>query len=152
LSPAGKSAAGADVDALVIGAGPVGLYSAYCAGFRGVSVGTMDSLSGVGGQVFALYSERLIYDVAGFPAVRGPDLVAALAEQAGQYEPVHALGEQAQRLESSGDELVVTASSCLRFRARFIVMTGVGARSRRGECRYSASSRTGRGVLHIAAG
>ncbi len=124
LSPAAKPAAGADIDALVIGAGPVGLYAAYYAGFRGLSVGIMDSLPVIGGQVSALYPERLIYDVPGFPAVRGRDLVAALAAQAGQYDPVYALGAPAQSLEYSGDGLVVTASSGLQVRARCIVVTG----------------------------
>ncbi|MDQ6715965.1 MAG: NAD(P)-binding protein, partial [Actinomycetota bacterium] len=58
---------------LVIGAGPAGLYAAYYAGFRGFSVGVMDSLPEVGGQVTALYPEKMIYDVAGFVAVKGQD-------------------------------------------------------------------------------
>lgn len=124
LSSAAEPVAGADVDALVIGAGPVGLYAAYYAGFRGLRAGIMDSLPGAGGQVSALYPERLIRDVAGFTAVRGRDLVATLAEQAGQYDPVYALGQQARTLDYSGDALVVTASSGLRVRARFIVVTG----------------------------
>lgn len=123
LSPV-SPAAGADVDALVIGAGPVGLYAAYYAGFRGLSAAVMDSMQAAGGQVSALYPEKLIYDVAGFAGVRGRDLVAALEQQAGQYDPVYALGEQAKDLEASGDRLVVTASSGLQIRARFIVITG----------------------------
>ena len=45
----------ADVDALIVGAGPVGLYAAYYAGFRGLSVGVLDSLPEIGGQVSAMY-------------------------------------------------------------------------------------------------
>lgn len=56
------------LDMLVIGAGPAGLYAAYYAGFRGLTVGIMDSLPEVGGQVSALYPEKAILDVAGFPA------------------------------------------------------------------------------------
>ena len=81
-----------DVDALIVGAGPVGLYAAYYAGFRGLSVAVMDSLPEIGGQVSAMYPEKLIYDIAGFPAVRGRDLIARLAEQAGRYEPRYLLG------------------------------------------------------------
>ena len=124
LPPAAAPAAEADVDALMIGAGPVGLYAAYYAGFRGLSAAVMDSLPEVGGQVAAMYPERLIYDVAGFPAVRGRDLVAALAAQAGRYRPAYLLGQRAQGLENRGDRLVVTASSGLRVRARFVVVTG----------------------------
>ena len=69
-------------DLLIVGAGPVGLYGAYYAGVRGLSVGVIDSLSELGGQVSALYPEKLIFDVAGYPRIKGRDLVTALAEQA----------------------------------------------------------------------
>lgn len=114
----------ADVDALIVGAGPVGLYAAYYAGFRGLSVAVMDSLPEIGGQVSAMYPEKLIYDIAGFPAVRGRDLIAGLAEQAGRYAPRYVLGEEARFLGYSGGMPVVTASSGLRLRAKFIVVTG----------------------------
>jgi ferredoxin/flavodoxin---NADP+ reductase len=113
-----------DVDALIVGAGPVGLYAAYYAGFRGRSVAVMDSLPEIGGQVSAMYPEKLIYDVAGLPAVRGRDLIAALAEQAGQYGPRYVLGQEARFLEYSGGTPVVTTTSGLRVRAQFIVVTG----------------------------
>jgi ferredoxin/flavodoxin---NADP+ reductase len=112
------------VDALIIGAGPAGLYAAYGAGFRGLSAGIMDSLPGIGGQVSAMYPEKLVYDVAGFPAVRGRDLVAALAEQAGQYQPRYLLGQQARDLEHAGDRLIVISASGLRVAAKFVVITG----------------------------
>jgi thioredoxin reductase len=115
---------GVDVDALIVGAGPVGLYAAYYAGFRGLSVAIMDSLPEIGGQVSAMYPEKLIYDVAGFPAVRGRDLIAALAEQAGRYGPRYVLGEEARFLEYPDGEPVVTATSGRQIRTRFIVVTG----------------------------
>jgi thioredoxin reductase len=114
----------ADVDALIVGAGPVGLYAAYYAGFRGQSVAVMDSLPEIGGQVCAMYPEKLIYDVAGFPAVRGRDLIAGLAEQAGRYGPRYLLGEEARSLAYDDGMPVVTTSAGLRVRARFVVVTG----------------------------
>ena len=99
-----------DVDALIVGAGPVGLYAAYYAGFRGRSVAVMDSLPEIGGQVSAMYPEKLLYDIAGLPAVRGRDLIAALAEQAGQYGPRYVLGEEARLLGYPGGTPVVTTS------------------------------------------
>ena len=100
-----------DVDALIVGAGPVGLYAAYYAGFRGRSVALMDSLPEIGGQVCAMYPEKLIYDIAGFPAVRGRDLIASLAEQAGRYGPRYLLGEEAQSVEYDHGTPIVTAAS-----------------------------------------
>ena len=108
----------ADVDALIVGAGPAGLYAAYYAGFRGQSVAVMDSLPEIGGQVCAMYPEKLIYDIAGFPAVKGRDLIAALAEQAGRYEPRYLLGEEARSVSYDGGTPVVTTSYGRRVRAR----------------------------------
>src|SRR5487761_1863898 len=89
----------ADIDALIVGAGPVGLYAAYYAGFRGRSVAVMDSLPEAGGQVSALYPEKLIYDVAGLPAGRGRDLMAPPPERPGRYEPRYLLGQEARHLD-----------------------------------------------------
>lgn len=92
------SATRVDVDLLVIGAGPVGLFGAYYAGVRGLTVAVVDSLSQVGGQVTAMYPEKDIYDIAAFPSVTGRNLVAGLVEQAGQYDPTYLLGQEAQEL------------------------------------------------------
>lgn len=91
-----------DLDILIVGAGPVGLYGVYYAGVRGLKVGLIDSLSEVGGQVSALYPEKLIFDVAGYPQVKGRDLVTALAAQAAQADPVYLLGQEARELTEDG--------------------------------------------------
>jgi ferredoxin/flavodoxin---NADP+ reductase len=98
-------------DLLIIGAGPAGLYGAYYAGFRGLSVAIMDSLPEPGGQVSALYPEKLIYDVAGFPAVKGQALIDNLVEQAGQFSPTYFLGHRAEDLRHSDDGETVTVVS-----------------------------------------
>ena len=75
------------------------MFGAYYAGVRGLRTVVVDSLSQVGGQVSAMYPEKQIYDIAGFPAVSGRRLIANLVEQAAPYDPVYVLGEEAQRLE-----------------------------------------------------
>lgn len=87
------------VDVLVIGAGPVGLYAAYYSGFRGLSVAVVDSLPELGGQVTAMYPEKDILDVAGFPVVKGKELVSGLVEQAASADPTYLLSRTAQTLE-----------------------------------------------------
>ena len=72
-------------DLTIIGGGPTGLYAAYYAGFRGMKVKVIDSLEELGGQITALYPEKFIFDVAGFPKIYGRDLVKNLIEQAMQY-------------------------------------------------------------------
>ena len=117
-----------EVDLLVIGAGPVGLYAAYYAGFRELSTAVMDSLPEVGGQVAALYPEKLIRDVAGFSAVRGRDLVDALRAQADQFSPSYLLGEVAQQLVRlpDGRSEVTTASGARVVAGAILVAGGIG--------------------------
>jgi thioredoxin reductase (NADPH) len=113
-----------ETDMLIVGAGPAGLFGAYYAGFRGMSVALMDSLPAAGGQVTAMYPEKVIYDIAGFPAIRGRELVNALVEQAAPFSPNYLLDEQAAELTHEADAVVVTSAKGLRIRAKAIIITG----------------------------
>lgn len=120
------------VDLLLIGAGPVGLYGAYYAGFRGLRVGVLDSLPQVGGQISALYPQKDIYDIAGLPKIKGQDLVDNLVEQAAPFDPTYILGSEATTLERHGEQLVVTTANGTKVSARAVVITaGVGSASPR---------------------
>jgi thioredoxin reductase len=87
-----------EVDIAIIGAGPTGLFAAYYAGFRGLSTAVIDTLPEPGGQVTAMYPEKAIFDVAGFPNIKGRDLVANLVEQASPFNPEYLLGVRAEEL------------------------------------------------------
>lgn len=113
-----------EVDLLLVGAGPVGLYGAYYAGVRGLSVALVDSLQEPGGQITAMYPEKPIYDVAGFPAVRGRDLVDGLVAQAGQYDPVYLLGESAETCLRTAAGLAVGTTAGRTIRCGAVVITG----------------------------
>jgi thioredoxin reductase len=86
-------------DVAIIGAGPVGLFAAYYAGLRQMSVILIDSLDVLGGQLVTLYPEKYIYDVAGFPKILAKDLAHNLIEQGTQYHPAVRLGEQVTDLD-----------------------------------------------------
>src|SRR6266853_3849180 len=86
--------ADADFDVTIVGAGPVGLFAAFYAGLRTMKVKIVDSLAELGGQLAALYPDKYIYDVAGFPKVKSRDLVDALREQALQFQPDVCLEEK----------------------------------------------------------
>ena len=86
---------------------------------RGFSTIVCDTLPEIGGQISAMYPEKLIFDVAGFPAVRGRDLVEGLAAQAETYRPSYVLGEQAMTLEHTDDGVRVTTSAGTVIEARF---------------------------------
>jgi thioredoxin reductase len=90
-------------DILIVGAGPTGLYGAYCAGFRGLRTVVVDALPQTGGQISALYPEKEIRDIAGIPGSRGRDVVAALVEQAAAFGPEYLLGRQATTLARSAE-------------------------------------------------
>ncbi|WP_439657647.1 NAD(P)/FAD-dependent oxidoreductase [Lentzea sp. HUAS TT2] len=117
-----------DTDVLLVGAGPTGLYGAYCAGFRGLRTVVVDGLPQAGGQISALYPEKEILDVAGLPRVRGRDLVAALLDQAGRYDPEYLLGRQAVALgrdEQGRPEVTLSDGQVVRAGA-VIVTAGIG--------------------------
>ncbi|HVV11252.1 NAD(P)/FAD-dependent oxidoreductase [Amycolatopsis sp.] len=110
-----------EVDLVIVGAGPAGLFAAYYAGFRGLSVAVLDSLPEPGGQINAMYPEKKIYDVAGFPAVRGRELVDRLLAQAEPFRPCYLLGQRAETLEPG---FVVTTDSGTRVTAKAVVIAG----------------------------
>jgi ferredoxin/flavodoxin---NADP+ reductase len=114
-----------DVDLLLVGAGPVGLYGAYYAGVRGLRTAVVDSLQEPGGQITAMYPEKPIFDVAGFPSVRGRDLVDGLVKQADQYSPTYLLGQSAVAVDRQDDGcLVVGTETGTTVRCGALVITG----------------------------
>ena len=114
-----------EVDLLIIGAGPTGLYAAYYAGFRGLSTALIDSLTEPGGQISAMYPEKLIYDVAGFPAIKGQELVHKLVEQAAPFEPLYLLGQRAEGLERMDDgRWAITSHRATKVIVRAVIITG----------------------------
>ncbi|HZC71867.1 MAG TPA: NAD(P)/FAD-dependent oxidoreductase [Jatrophihabitans sp.] len=112
------------VDLLIVGAGPVGLFGAYYAGVRTLTTVVLDSLEEPGGQITAMYPEKAIFDVAGFPAIKGRDLVEQLLAQAAPFKPDYLLGQQAVGLERGDGAFAVSTSTGLRIETRAIVITG----------------------------
>jgi thioredoxin reductase (NADPH) len=100
-------------DITIVGGGPTGLYGAFYAGLRQMKTKIIDSLPQLGGQLSALYPEKYIYDVGGFPKILAKDLVQMFSEQALQYEPSVCLNEKVIRLEkqANGEILLTTEGS-----------------------------------------
>jgi len=73
------------VDLIIVGAGPVGLFASYYAGFRGLRCLVFESLPFVGGQIATFYADSLLYDIPGFPRIRGGELVERLEAQARSF-------------------------------------------------------------------
>src|SRR5512133_4247243 len=86
-------------DITVIGGGPTGLFALFYAGMRGATAQIVDALPQLGGQLTALYPEKYIFDVAGFPQVLAKDLVKALADQTSRWNFPSHLGHRVTGLE-----------------------------------------------------
>ncbi len=115
-------------DITIVGAGPTGLFAAYYAGFRGLKTKLIDSQPDLGGQVTALYPDKFIYDVAGFPKILGKDLVTDLVEQTMQYHPTICLNEQVKTLQSlDGPQLQVGTDLGTHLTKVVIITAGIGS-------------------------
>ncbi|GGD26292.1 ferredoxin--NADP reductase [Nocardioides daphniae] len=112
---------------MIIGAGPTGLFATYYAGFRGLRVVLVDSLPELGGQITAMYPEKRIADVAGFPAVKGRDLVEGLVAQASTAGATHLLERTALSLTQEADSVSVGLDDGTTVRAAAVLVTaGIG--------------------------
>ena len=137
----------AEVDIAIVGAGPTGLYAAYYAGFRGLSVAIIDTLPEPGGQVTAMYPEKDIYDVGGFPVIKGRELVANLVQQAGTFNPTYLLGTRAEKLSyhDDGRPMLTLSDSDVLTCGAVIITGGLGSFTARPL--PAAESFTGEGIM-----
>src|SRR5205809_704824 len=92
-------------DALIIGAGPVGLFAVFELGLLDMKAHLVDILDKVGGQCAELYPEKPIYDIPGIPYITGQGLTEALMEQIKPFGPTFHLGEMIETVEKIGDPL-----------------------------------------------
>ena len=116
-------------DVAIIGAGPVGLFAVFECGMVGLKCHVVDALDMLGGQCAALYPEKPIYDIPGYPAIEAQELIARLAAQAAPFAPEYHLGRQVERLTSLGAEgfrLETAAGEAIEARA-ILIAAGVGA-------------------------
>lgn len=115
-------------DMTIIGGGPAGMFTAFYAGMRNSSVKIIESLPQLGGQLAALYPEKYIYDVAGFPKIKAQDLVNNLKEQLKLFNPTLCLGQSVQSLERLEDEsFKLTTDQEVHYTKSIIITAGIGA-------------------------
>ncbi len=100
-----------ETDALVIGAGPVGLFQAFELGLLGISSHIVDTLPYAGGQCMELYPDKPIYDIPGTVATTGRQLVASILEQLKPFKPVFHLSQQVNALARQADGRILVATS-----------------------------------------
>src|SRR5271163_1418503 len=113
-------------DVAIIGAGPVGLFAVFECGMLDMGCHVFDALEAPGGQCAALYPEKPIYDIPGYPRIDAGDLVERLAEQAAPFTPVYHLGHAVTGLDQTADGFVVTNAAGMRVAARAVVIAAGG--------------------------
>lgn len=115
-------------DITIIGGGPVGLFTAFYGGMRQLSVKIIESLPQLGGQLSALYPEKYIYDIAGFPKVRAQELVDRLKEQMSIFSQTVVLGQTVEGLEKEENgHFKLTTGEEIHYSKAVIITAGVGA-------------------------
>ena len=114
-------------DLTIIGGGPTGLFAAFYAGMRGISARIIDSLPDLGGQLMALYPEKYIYDVGGFPRILARDLAKALIDQGLQFGADVRLEEQVQTLEKHEDGFTIATDRDAYPTKTILIAAGKGA-------------------------
>jgi thioredoxin reductase (NADPH) len=113
-------------DVAIIGAGPVGLFAVFECGMLDIGCHVFDALDIAGGQCAALYPEKPIYDIPGYPRIDAALLVERLAEQAAPFAPTYHLGHAVTGLDRAGDGFVVTSAAGVRVAARAVVIAAGG--------------------------
>ncbi|HEY9229914.1 MAG TPA: NAD(P)/FAD-dependent oxidoreductase [Gemmatimonadaceae bacterium] len=136
-------------DITIIGGGPTGIFGLFYAGMRGATAQIVDALPELGGQLTALYPEKYIFDVAGFPKILAKDLVKSLAEQTRQFnQPIHLAQRVVGLEEENGHFVLVTDKE--RFPTRAIVIAaGIGAFTPRKLPQPCAQPWYGRGIYDV---
>jgi thioredoxin reductase (NADPH) len=133
-------------DLTIIGGGPVGLFTAFYAGMRQASVKIIESLPQLGGQLSALYPEKYIYDIAGFPKIRAQELIHNLKEQMSEFNPTICLDQAVNKLEKEPDGVFkLTTNTQTHYSRAIIITAGNGAFQPRklelpGEEKYAQSN------------
>ena len=115
-------------DVVIIGAGPVGLFSIFECGMMKLKTHVIDTLTEVGGQCIALYPEKPIYDIPGHPKILAVDLIENLKKQAELFDPVYHLDQQVTHLEkrNSGWKIRTSKNTSIECKA-VIIAAGAGA-------------------------
>jgi len=153
------SSAPREAELAIVGAGPVGLYAAYYAGFRGIDAVVLETLPIVGGQITTFYPDTLIHDVAGFPQITGRELVERLLAQASAFPIPIRLGEEVVAAARSDDGFLLqtarTGGSGPRepgpsYRVRAVLVTaGIGSFSPQRIAEPAIEAFEGRGLRYL---
>jgi thioredoxin reductase (NADPH) len=115
-----------ETDAVIIGAGPVGLFAVFELGLLDIKAHVIDILDRPGGQCAELYPEKPIYDIPALPVVTGQELTDRLMEQIKPFHPVFHFSRRVDRLTRSGSGFELETDAGESFRAKVVVIAAGG--------------------------
>lgn len=114
-----------ETDIIIIGAGPVALFTVFEAGLLKMRCHLIDSLPNPGGQCSEIYPKKPIYDIPGFPSVMAGELIDGLMKQCAPFKPEFTLGETAERIEKQDDgSFIVTTDKGTLHRGKVVIIAG----------------------------
>ena len=111
-------------DALIIGAGPCGLFQVFELGLLGIDSVLIDSLPTIGGQCTELYPEKPIYDIPGIPVCTGEELIQNLSKQIEPFSPKIILGDEVIELEKSNESFEIKTQTGKTINAKTVFIAG----------------------------
>ena len=112
-------------DIIIIGAGPVGLFTVFEAGLLKLKCHLIDSLPQSGGQCSEIYPKKPIYDIPGFPSILAGELIDNLMEQAAPFKPGFTLGEAAVSIDKNEEgQFIVTTNKGTQHEAPIVMIAG----------------------------
>ena len=112
-------------DIIIIGSGPVGLFTVFEAGLLKLRCHLIDSLPQPGGQLIEIYPKKPIYDIPGYPIINAGELVDKLMEQIAVFKPAFTLGETVVRMaEKENNQFLVTTNKGTEHRAPVVILAG----------------------------
>lgn len=115
-------------DITIVGAGPTGLFAAFCAGMRQMTVKVLERHPEPGGQLIVLYPDKYIYDAPGHTKILAKDLVKELYSQSKTFaEPAFCFGEQAKQLSKTDDYFIITTDKGDHYTRTVLIAAGIGA-------------------------
>ena len=115
-------------DAVVVGAGPVGLFAVFELGILGLKAHVIDNLDKVGGQCIELYPDKPIYDIPALPECTGESLTKNLLKQIDPFKTNFHLNQRVEKLEKKDNPWLVTTSDQVQFETpNIIIAAGVGS-------------------------
>ena len=117
-----------ETDILIIGAGPVGLFTVFEAGLLGLSCHLVDNLDKIGGQCIELYPEKPIYDIPGVPNQTGKEHIDSLLKQIEPFDYKVHLNQRVDKIEQSGDYWIAETTDGISFKTlNIFIAAGAGS-------------------------